>query len=145
MSKARRGAKKSKAGKNSCPHCRQGSFTYSYLGERFKFDVDRAFKIVADGREPVEVDEESIRRALKRTRIYKEHLEHVDLKYPGIIAHVSCVTPEGDFASGHALIDGNHRAARALDLGVPFFAYVLTEAESEEILLHQTTFAPASC
>jgi hypothetical protein len=134
---AKKQAKKTKKAAE-CPHCRTGRETFSYLGRRFAFDVDLARKLTEDGREPVEVDEESVRRCLARTRIYDQHLEHVDTKYPGIIAHVSCTTPEGDLVTGHVLIDGNHRAARTQQLGQPFFAYLLTEEESVRVLKNRT-------
>jgi len=121
----------------NCRHCRTGEETYSYLKERFVFDVDEARQIVLDGREPVEIDEESLQKDLKSTRIYRDHLLHVDVQYPGIIAHVFFPMPDGTDAHGHALIDGNHRAARCRELGRPFYAYLLTEEESRQILFRE--------
>lgn len=119
----------------ACPHCVvDARETYRYFGRSFVFDVDRAREIVLDGREPVEVDEDSVRACLSDTRIHRQHLDHVDTKYPGIIAHISVVTNDGEYAKGHTLIDGNHRAAKCLESGRPFYAYVLDEDESEMIL-----------
>jgi hypothetical protein len=39
------------------------------------------------------------------------------------------------------LIDGNHRAARCLRDGLPFRAHLLTEAESEAVLLRSPATA----
>jgi hypothetical protein len=83
----------------------------------------------------VEVDAASVRWCVKTTRIYPQHVNHVSVKYPGIIAHVYYPLPDGTEAHGHVLIDGNHRAARCIKLGKPFFAYVLSPAESRRILL----------
>lgn len=111
-----------------------GGATYKYWGRNFIFDVDRAIEIVKDGREPVEVEEESVRLSVENSRICREHLLHVDWTKPGIIAHVSCVANDGEVITGQVLIDGNHRAARCLELQKPYFAYLLTEAESADIL-----------
>lgn len=119
-----------------CPHCSSGPETYRYLKKRYVFDVDLARQLVSDGREPVEVDDDSLSATLEGTRIYRDHLLHVDLQYPGIIAHVFFPMPDGTEEHGHTLIDGNHRAVRCRELGRPFLAYVLTEDESRQILLH---------
>ena len=121
----------------TCRHCRSGAetFRFKHLGQRFRFDVSLARKMVLDNRTPVEVDEESIRLELEDTRIHKEHLLHVDTKYPGIISHVWFPINSHEEVHGHLLIDGNHRAARCLELGIPYFAHILTEEESREILL----------
>ncbi len=122
------------AANKPCPHCRSGPETFHYYGV-YEYDVDRARQLVADGREPVEIDEDSVRDSMIGCRIHDEHLEHVDMKYPGIIAHVWLEEPTTrERLQGHVLIDGNHRAARALRDGSPFFAYILGEAESREIL-----------
>ncbi len=125
----------------TCRHCRSGAetFRFKHLGQRFRFDVSLARKMVLDNRTPVEVDEESIRLELEDTRIHKEHLLHVDTKYPGIISHVWFPMNSHEEVHGHLLIDGNHRAARCLELGIPYFAYILTEEESREILLEGPT------
>lgn len=121
--------------KTDCPHCQSGPETYWYMDHQYLFDVDLARTMVQDGREPVEVDEESTRKSVRWSVIYPEHVKHVNTDYPGIITHVWYPQPNGQRLHGHLLIDGNHRAARCLELGIPFFAYVLTEDESWQILL----------
>jgi hypothetical protein len=117
-----------------CRKCRGGRETYwYYLGH--EFDVDRARQLVADGREPVEVEEESVRDSLKWSQLDEGHVDHVNPAIPGVIAHVRYVTEQGEALRGHLLIDGHHRAARCRRDGRPFLAYLLTEEESEAILL----------
>jgi hypothetical protein len=116
-----------------CPHCKSGPECFSYL-KRFEFDVDRARALTTDGRDPVEVDDDSLRETLIGCRIVPGHVGHVDVTFPGIIAHFSHPDPAGEMLHGHVLIDGNHRAARCLRDGHPFFAYLLSEAESRVIL-----------
>lgn len=119
---------------DACPHCKPGPETFRYLG-LYEFDVILARSLAEDGRPAVEVDDESVRESMIGCRIHRRHLEHVDTRFPGIIAHVRHRETSGDILRGHVLIDGNHRAARCLRDGQPFFAYVLTEEESECILL----------
>ena len=115
-----------------CPHCRPGPEWFGYLG-LVEFDVDRARALTADGRAPVEVDEASVRETLVGCHLVPAHLDHVDTRFPGIIAHVSHPDPAGEVLHGHVLIDGNHRAARCLRDRVPFRAYLLTAAESRAV------------
>lgn len=110
-----------------------GRETFRFMSEKFIFDVDLAREIVQDGREAVELDEDDIRFSLAKCHLHKEHIPHVDVKYPGIIAHV-WFPQNGEQVRGHRLIDGHHRAARCLELGVPYFAYLLSEEESQAIL-----------
>lgn len=119
----------------TCPHCRPGRETYWYMKHRYLFDVDLAREIVQDGRDAVEVDDASVRKSVKWSVIYSQHIQHVNVIYPGIITHVWYPTQTGERIHGHLLIDGNHRAARCLELGVPFFAHVLSEEESLRIVL----------
>jgi len=124
----------------SKPACCSGSKEeeiYYLFGECFIFNVIRANAIVQDGREPMEVDEKSVRYCVETTDLIPEHIGHVNPDRPGIIAHVSYTTEEGEVIRGHALIDGNHRAARCLELGRPFFAYILTPEESESLLVQR--------
>jgi hypothetical protein len=123
----------------TCRHCRTGSETFSYLGGAYLFDVDAARELVANRREPVEVDEESVRLSMDGLRLVPEHLDHVDPRFPGIIAHVRFNDPTGEVLHGHVLIDGNHRAARCLRDRLPFFAHLLTPTESEAVLLRSPT------
>lgn len=118
-----------------CKRCGQGKQIFHYLDFLYVFDVDRALRLIADGREPVEVDEKSLMNSLVGSEIEECHLAHVDLSFPGLIAHVEFRTRGGELLSGHALIDGNHRAVRCLREKRPFFAHVLTEEESRSVLL----------
>jgi hypothetical protein len=93
-----------------------------------------ARELVRDGREPVEVDEDSVRTSVAGSEINKNHISRVDPTVPGIIAHVRYQTDDGHVFRGHVLIDGHHRAARCLAEKRPFEAYILTPAESENIL-----------
>lgn len=119
--------------------------TFYYMHHRYKFDVDKANALVRDGRYPVVVDDESVRLSQEGCHLTKEHIPTVDPTRPGIIAHVRYRMEDGQIIKGHVLIDGNHRAARCLELGRPFFAFVLTEEESQAVLLRsQLDEAPAA-
>ncbi len=112
-----------------------GPETFWYMAHKYLFDVDHALRLVADGREVVELDDESIRFSVDTSEINWEHVPHVNPELPGIIAHIFYQTEEGEMIHGHLLIDGHHRAARCIQLGIPFHVQLLTEGESEEILL----------
>lgn len=118
-----------------CPNCVDGPETFWYMANKYLFDVDHARRLVADGRETVELDEESTQFSVKTSDINPRHLPHVNTEYPGIIAHIWYPDESGETIHGHLLIDGHHRAARCLELGLPFFVCLLTEDESEQILL----------
>ncbi len=121
-------------GPAECPRCRGGHEYYWYLG-LYEFDVDKARGLATDGREPVEVEEESVRLSVRDSEMDEAHVGHVDPRFPGIIAHVQYQDEGGQMLRGHVLIDGHHRAARCLREGRPFLAYLLTEAESEAVLV----------
>jgi hypothetical protein len=101
----------------------------------YKFDVDLAIEIATDGREPVEVEEESLRRCMRKTEIDEKYLRKVKIGRPGIIVNVPYHLDDGRTIVAHLLIDGNHRATRCLRDGQPFFAYVLDEEETTRTLL----------
>lgn len=125
-----------------CPRCRGGQEVFWYMG-LYEFDVDRACALAQDGREPVEVEEESVRLSVEESHVHEEHVAHVNGTEPGVIAHVRYCRHEGTEFRGHVLIDGHHRAARCLQEGRPYFAYLLTEEESESVLLrHQDSPLP---
>lgn len=130
---------------SKCSVCTRGSYeTFRYMNSKYIFNINKAREIVQDGREPVEMDPEDVKFSLKRVHITKEHLPHVDLKYPGIIALVQYTNPDGEMVQGHRLIDGHHRAARSQQLGVPYYAYLLSEEESREILQRSPEMAHSS-
>jgi len=118
-----------------CPHCGNGAEVYRYMARKYVFDVDRARELVSDGREPVELEREDVEFSVQNCRIYPQHVAHVDTRYPGIIAHIWYPEANGEWVHGHVLIDGNHRAARCLQLDLPYYVHVLTEEESREILI----------
>ena len=120
--------------RNDCPHCATGAETYGYLKRAYVYDVDLARKIVSEGREPVELERDDVAYLVNDSKIYKQHVDHVNTKYPGILGHLWGPGEGGTWEHGHVLIDGNHRAARCLRDGMKFRAYLLTEEESEQIL-----------
>lgn len=119
-----------------CPHCRSGTETFRYMRGAYRFDVDLARKIVADGRVPIELDPEDVRYSVDMVRIYPQHLPHVDTRYPGIIAHVWGPGADDLWLQGHLLIDGHHRAARCLQLGLPYYVHILSQEESELVVIY---------
>lgn len=120
---------------SKCPNCATGAETFWYMAHKYLYDVDKARQLVSDGRETVELDDESVRFSVETSEINRQHLPHVNTEYPGIIAHIRYRTDAGEMVHGHVLIDGHHRAARCLELEIPFFVHLLTEDESEEVLL----------
>ena len=133
--KARHKADSDKTSRANCPHCVSGAETYGYLKRAWVFDVDEARKIVSDGRQPAELETGDVEYLVNDSRIHEQHIDHVNTKYPGILAHLSGPGSNGAIEHGHVLIDGNHRAARCLRDNIPFSAYLLSEEESERILL----------
>jgi hypothetical protein len=123
-----------KQDRENCPHCATGAETYGYLKRAYVYDVDLARKIVSDGREPVELERDDVAYCVDNSRIHKQHIDHVNTKYPGILGHLWGPGEDGTWEHGHVLIDGNHRAARCLRDGLPFRACLLSEDESEQIL-----------
>lgn len=121
--------------KSNCPNCATGPETFWYMAHKYLYDVDSARRIVSDGRDTVELDEESVLFSVETSEINRAHLPHVNTEFPGIIAHIRYRTDDGEMIHGHLLIDGHHRAARCLELGIPFYVHLLSEDESEQILL----------
>ncbi|HEX2918259.1 MAG TPA: hypothetical protein VHN81_07045 [Edaphobacter sp.] len=74
------------------------------------------------------VDPAATTKWLESTQIWPEHLDHLPLDLgPGIMVTLpnQC---------GRLVIDGNHRAARALRDGQEFLAYLLPEKQTLELL-----------
>ncbi len=124
-------------GKPKCCSGERGEEVFRFLGGQLVFDVARAKRLVADGRAAEEVEGEVVEYAVRNSVLIAGHLGHVDPARPGIMAHFQYATAEGETVKGHVLIDGNHRAARCLQLHRSFFAYFLSEEESQAILLPQ--------
>jgi len=123
-----------------CPNCKDGPEAYRMFFDLFKFDVDLARKLVADGRESVELEPDDVKYAVEWSHICSQHVAHVDVQFPGIVAHYWYPEDDGTILHGTVLIDGHHRAARTLELNIPFLVYVLTEEES----LQATVRAPVT-
>lgn len=122
--------------KKKCPHCSSGAETFRFMYDIYNFDVDLAREIVGDGREPTLLDHDDVEYSVDISRIYPQHLDHVNPVYPGIIAHIWYPEPDGNVLHGHVLIDGHHRAARCLRDEIPFKAHILSEDESRQVLLN---------
>ncbi len=135
QTKRTRAASKATSSREECPHCRGGSETFRYMQNIYRFDVDKARELTSDGREPVELEPDDVTFSVDTSRIYPQHVKHVNPDFPGIIAHIWYPEPDGNVLHGHVLIDGHHRAARCLELGRPFMVHVLSEEESREVLL----------
>ena len=125
--------KSKKNSKEECPNCKDGPESYRMLFDLFKFDVDFARTLVADGREPVELEPEDVKYAVEWSCICSQHVAHVDTRFPGIVAHYWYPEQDGAHLHGTVLIDGHHRAARTLELNMPFYVHVLTEEESRQV------------
>ena len=130
--------KSKKTSADECPHCKSGPESFRYMGNIYRFDVDKARRLVSDGREPVELEPDDVQYSVDVSRIYPEHVKHVNPEFPGIIAHIWYPDPSGELLHGHVLIDGHHRAARCLELDRPYFVYLLSEEESREVLLEDS-------
>jgi hypothetical protein len=117
---------------NNCPRCpvigsediAEGEF-YEILYLRFNIRI--APELCRD-HVPHLVDPAPLERWLEHARIDWEHVDHLPRGLgPGIMATL----PSG---CGMPVIDGNHRAARALRKRYEFFAFVLDESETLELL-----------
>lgn len=118
-----------------CRVCRlKGSETFNFLKRQFVFDVDKARRITADGRKPVEVDRDDVLHAVDTAHIYIEHVPHVRTNFPGLMVRLRCTLADGTVEEGDLIIDGHHRAAKCLQTGVPFRALLLTVDETDSIL-----------
>jgi hypothetical protein len=121
----------------SCPQCQEGPEYYRMIYNRYKFDVDLARKLTSDGRESYLLEKDDVEHAVAWAHIHEPHLDHVDLQYPGIVAHYWFVTKDDELLHGTVLIDGHHRAARALREGVPFYVRVMSEQESKQVTMRE--------
>ena len=92
------------------------------------FDVEKAAQMASDGRRPVLVPADALALFLAASHYEEMHLPHVDPDSPGIL---------GQRFSGTFLLDGVHRAARCLQQGKDFYAFVLTQEETLACLVLQ--------
>lgn len=122
-----------------CPRCseraRGGQEWFTWLQGHYRFDVTRAQGIVL-GRGPVPLGQPFLRNALKGAALVPGHEQHVACFVPGVVGTVR-LRPDAEPAL--VLIDGHHRAARALATRQRFTARVLTEEET----VRCTVFGPA--
>ena len=117
---------------NNCPRCPvigaediPNEEYFEILSLRFNIGVARK---LAARHDLTRVAPLAMARWLEHARILESHVWHL----PSNAGHGIMVTlPAG---CGKPLIDGNHRAVRALRLGEPFFAKVLNESETLHLL-----------
>lgn len=117
---------------NQCTRCPvigaediAGEEWYQLLALRFNI---QAAQKLSQNHIPVLVDRAALEAWLKNTRIDRAHAGHLpDDLGPGI----QITLPSG---CGMPIIDGNHRAARALRDGKDFFVFILSEDETLELL-----------
>ena len=128
-------SKKKRRKHNDCSRCTRQGEAFRCFHRRYKFDVDLAREIVADGRPWMELDPDDIRYSVDRCEINEGHLAHVNPEYPGIVAHLFFPDDDGSLVHAHRLIDGHHRATVCLRQEMPFYVYILTEEESVRILM----------
>ena len=122
--------------RKDCSRCnRRDGEAFWCLKSRYIFDVDKAREYAKQGHEVMELDPDDVVYSVGRCEVNEGHLPHVDPSIPGIVAHIFFPDDDGRLVHGHRLIDGHHRAARCLQLGIPFPVYVLTERESQKILM----------
>ena len=129
-----RHSKKNKDPQSNCKICSQrklgGAEVYELKGPGGSsiFDVEKAKQIVSDGRRPELVPADALALFLAASHYEEAHLPHVDPDSPGIL---------GQRFSGTFLLDGVHRAARCLQQGKDFHAFVLTQEETLSCLVLQ--------
>lgn len=94
----------------------------------YTFDVDRAQRLVNDGRDPMQIPNDVLDKLLSVNHPIHGHVEHVreGIEKPGIIVRLG---------NRVALIDGTHRAFLRRQEELPFFAHMLSQKESEECLI----------
>jgi len=126
--------KKERRSQVECPQCQEGPEYYRMLFDTFKFDVDLARAIVADDRPSVELEPDDVMHSLEWAHIHRPDLDHIDTRFPGIIAHYWHKAGD-ELLHGHVLIDGHHRAAKLHEANMPFFVHILTEDESRRVTL----------
>ncbi len=117
---------------NGCPLCpvigsgpREAGQVYRLLSLKFSISIAEA---MSRRHELIRVEPSALQEWLRHVKIDEQHIGHI----PPHVQHGIMVTlPSG---LGRPLIDGNHRAARALRDGTYFFAAVLNEKETRELL-----------
>src|SRR5258708_5804882 len=118
-----------------CPECRGRLEGFQIYSARrvadqslMAWDVALALKICSDGRQAVLVHPVHLDEMLRVNQHDPVHLDHVDPRLPGIVCAVDYTE---DSYPVLCLIDGSHRAALCRRDGLPFFAYALSDLESQ--------------
>src|SRR5258708_2772834 len=114
-----------------CPERKAGTTEVYVLREgpdSYVFNVDKAKRIVADGRKPTALSEPTIAKLVAVNHHAPEHLPHVDPLRPGIIVHRY---------GGLVLLDGIHRAVRCLREKRVFYVRTLSYRESLACVVRQ--------
>ena len=117
---------------NGCPLCPvigskpdQADQVYRFLSLHFSILIA---EVTSHNHDLIRVEPIALRGWLRHVKIDQRHIDHI----PPDRQHGIMVTlPNG---LGQPLIDGNHRAARALRDGTHFFAAVLNERETLRLL-----------
>lgn len=107
------------------------------------FDIEGAHELIKSApRLPLMVNPATLPPYIW-TELVEEHVAHVPLAEPGIVASVAINVRGVGRQLFQILIDGSHRAARARQIGKQFAFYLLTEAETNRIVTTDITAAVA--
>ena len=98
---------------------------YKLLSLRFNIRIARE---LSRGHEQTVVDPQGLARWIENSHIDRAHIDHIPVDAG---AGIMVTLPSG---CGKPLIDGNHRAARALRDDKPFAVVVLSETETLSLL-----------
>lgn len=107
-------------------------------GHTIQWNITQALKYVAqlEASQAIEVPGEALRIFVANNTPDPQRYDLVDPTIPGIAAPIRT---EGRIE--YILIDGNHRAGRALRDGLPFRAYTLSDIASRSCILHCTNWS----
>ena len=117
---------------NACPLCpvlgsgpAQADQVYRLFSLHFSVPIAER---MSRNHDLIRVEPADLREWLRHAKIDEKHVDHIPLD----VQHGIMVTlPNG---LGRPLIDGNHRAARAMRDGTDFFAAILNEKETLKLL-----------
>lgn len=114
------------------------TFVVGETGERFDYNVDRAYEIAR--RDNLRADYlflEDMERALQNTDVDLVHMRHIPPA--AILTPIMFATIPGH--GSHTIIDGSHRMKVLSLIGAPARAYVLNDAQSQEALFTSEDWA----
>lgn len=128
--------------RRGCPCCRfhrhkrrlRRIEAFTCLGGCMEFDIDKAHRIarraMERGRKPQLVDNAKLKATLRDRKYNRQHSGHADVRRPGL---------GGVILDGRRrvrlLLDGAHRAARAVRERRKFYVVFLTPAETRRCIL----------